>query len=378
MAELAFTTVPADLVYTRNPVEVELATEFTDSYVLLKVYDGYDNVVATLDAYPNASKVVSFDIAEVLDAKVSWHPPSLAEDNVLHDIAFGYYLQGEEYKNGSLETSSIPQTSTKYAIKGGLSQEKTGYNIFGKIATDKMFLTWATHATVRPDQPYWLYFLNLDGTEPPANKQAKYKVYYADGSTSPVQTLPALAAAYQYDAISIACGFKQAGMDAISAKTALRYEVWIENIDIATIVAGKFTFYLTDIYCRYPVNFIYANSLGGFEGLHASGRISQETQGDFEEIEVFNSSGSQLSTAYDRHVRDWEAMTGSKEKEEIDRMTDIFNTNKMYEILGTDLIPLARDKKMKTGYAKDDNRFIAELKYKRAYINRNYTPDVIS
>jgi len=379
--ELTLISGPADISYSRNPIEIELETKESGSYVILKVCDASSNEITSLYGKADSDDRVKFDVSEILDTKVFYEVPSLSVLNKrCYDPIIKYWCEAKEYDEDSslVDSLDIGKTGgdsvTLYVLKGGLSQEKLSISIFTKINSDKLFLSWADQIYLKSDQPYCLYYIHLNSTE---SIVAKAKVYYSDG-TNDTKTLASFTTALLYSVYYISVGFDQNELYNLqSSKTPVYYEVWIENTTPLTR-AGKLTFNLSDDYSLYPKHFFYANSLGGYEGLFATGKNQIIPKGDNSEVLQNNSSGGLALQFAHQIEKQGKIAPGFKSKAEIERLNDILLTSETYEIINDSLIKIVIDKKSKLNYVLDENLSPFVINYKRAFLNKNFTPDNVS
>jgi len=371
---------PNEISYSKNPIELEVQLTSADNVVLLEVYKSTTDLVTTLYGRPNENKRVKFDISAVLDTIVDFEPPNLVSSGLrIYNPINQYWCKAKEYNGATLvDTLDIGKTTQidLYVLKGGLSQEKINFNIFEKLGTDKMFLTYANEVDINSYQPYFLYYLhNQSATE---TLTAVAKVYYTDG-TNATEDIVEILNVNKYGVVYVSAGFHANGLDVlIPGKIPYKYEVWIEN-STAVIRAAAVTFWLSDKYVATQKNFFYANSLGGFEGLFSSGKKNKIITGSSDSAIQKNSSGQIQSHSFNHlSSRNGKIASGHKSKAELDRLADIYNSKHIYEVEGDNLIQLKLNNGTKLDYNEDDNLFAFVLDYNRITMNKNYTPDDIS
>jgi hypothetical protein len=140
----------------------------------------------------------------------------------------------------------------------------------------------------------------------------------------------------------------------------------------------RYKFILLNDYVPYPVYITNANSLGGFDFSVLKGNITSGITPDSKEFEQINSSGHNISSFNHTIEKNRKAATGYISKNRLDILSDIFLTNERYEILNSGLIKIHVSNKSKLEYNEIDNLFGMILEYRRSYVNKNFTPDVIS
>jgi len=375
---LVVITAQKQFSYSRNPIIIELESDNSDTYILFKIYNyNATELITTLYGKPASDGKIKFDISEVLDTKVFYQLPLLSQSSlVCTEPIYFYKIAAEEWLGDTkLETKWInnqSDTSDSYVLKGGLSQEKLSIDIFSKIKTDKLFLTWADQVFVKQSQPYYIFYLHQYATE---SLFSYVTIHYTDG-TSFSGPLNSISLAFG-ELYCFGAGFDQRNMGSASTKTPLYYEIYIRNSS-EVIRAGKLTFNLSDDYSLYPKHFFYANSLGGYEGLFATGKNQIIPKGDNSEVLQNNSSGGLALQFAHQIEKQGKIAPGFKSKAEIERLNDILLTSETYEIINDSLIKIVIDKKSKLNYVLDENLSPFVINYKRAFLNKNFTPDNVS
>lgn len=374
---------PGYISYSRNPIEIELELTSATNYLTFTVYKSHTDIVTVLYGKPDSNLRVKFDISAILDTIVDFQPPDLSVANValVTNPVNKYWceakeIEGEILKN-KLDIGKIEENISLRVLKGGLSQEKIDFDIFGHLGEQKKWLTWADQVTVKKEQPYYLYFLSQVAAD--ANVTGKAKVYYTDG-TNEITTLFASKGIDQYEVMYVVAGYDQNSLgDLQPLKTIYKYEVWLELIEPPGLIVGPMTFYLSDKYVVVQKDFLYANSLGGFEGLFSSGNQNVQRSGEMNEAIQKNSSGEVHMHSFNHLTkRNNKVATGHKSKDELILMEDVFTSAHRYEIEGLNLIRLIINSGSKLDYNETDNLFSFLLDYNRASINKNFTPDNVS
>lgn len=381
---------PAEISYTRNPinikVQLEADLEYTDVYALCTIYSSLTDIVAILYARPDDDYHAEFDISSVLDSINNFSIPDITVTHEkITDFVKSYWCSIQQYDDGSIHRAPLNvgrtgDTITLFSIKGGLSQEKISTDIFSLFTTRKMFLTWLTESKVIEAQKHYLYYLHQNGDE---NLLAKVEVYYSDGTECAETTLYDFGTVSKYNLLKIACGFDQQSIGNIEpTKTAIYYKVWLETKGSSSkspvLRAGNYTFTLSNDYVPFSVYITNANSLGGFDFIVMKGNITSGITPDSKEFEQINSSGHNISSFNHTIEKNRKAATGYISKNRLDILSDIFLTKERYEILNSVLIKIHISNKSKLEYNEIDNLFGMILEYRRSYVNKNFTPDVIS
>ncbi len=371
---------PENLVYSRNPIVVTIALEsdpeYTDVYALCHVYQD-STLITTLFARPNSDYNAVFDVAPVVDSLTSFIAPTLSENFLkLNDFAVGYWCRIEQFSAGTLiNTLDVGKTGYDinwFAIKGGLSQEKASLNIFSKLSNDKMFLSWINKNEVLKNQPSFLYYFHQASD---ANIIAYAKVYYADGTSSPATVINDFGTVETNNLVICASGFDQLSLgDIDNTKIPIRYLLWFQSD--TTVVAGYYYYTLTEDYVPIPITIFFANSLGGFETLHLRGKIENSLDPESNEIISFVASGKLTSSLNHMITPESEASTGYLSKDHLKACADLFLSKETYIVAGEQLVKVIVSTKTKFEYTESDNLLGLTIQYKRAFTNKNYTPDV--
>jgi len=373
---------PNPISYSRNPVELKVALEadyeYTNVYALLTIYSSATDVLAVLYARPDADYNVSFDVSAVLDTLVDFEVPNLAAG--IHEasqVIKPYWLELQQFDGNALVNGvQVGNTNGKITlkvVKGGVSQENIGLDIFQKINTEKMFLSWAGTQILHASQPYLLFYLHQDSVE--ATLSVKLAVKYTDGTRSASDLF------YKYiskgEVVYFNAGFDANNIGTINPdKTVLNWCVWIENAGNETI-AEKVYFKPSDAYTRTPVFILYANSLGGFNSLYASGETSREISGESQEIEQYSSSSKLVSGNAFYKTHSSKVATGYLSENSLMLLSDIYLSDSRYECRNNQLIKIILESKTKIGFIENESLPSGIIEYSRAIQNKNFTPDYV-
>lgn len=367
---------PDELSYTRNPmmlsVQLEGDEEFSDFYALCIVMNASNDTIVTLFARPDIEFKVEFDLSSIIDTLTSFHLPNFSTlGEKVTDFVTTYKYNVVQYSDGIArdDTGII----TKHAIKGGLSQEHDNIDIFTKMESRKMFLSWISEARVVTSQPYFLQYLHLKADE---FLTAKARVFYTDG-TDQITTLIDFGEVATYNLLCVASGFTQLGLDALQPeKTPASYWLWIENSG-SVIRAGYFKFKIADSYAPYPQVITYGNSLGGMDYIHLRGNVNRSLEPTATEL-IRTTSNGEIVIAHNTLIEQKQKVsTGFISKTQLQALTDLFTSKEVYEynpVLGA-LQPVVMSTKTKYEYNETDNLYALTLEYSRAAKNRNFTPD---
>ena len=373
---------PNPISYSRNPIVVSAQLEVfpghTNIYALLTVYQSIDDVVAVLFARPDSHGNVSFDVSAVLDTLVNFEVPNLAAGiNEATQVIKPYWLELQQFDGVNLvEVEQIGNTNgiiTLKVMKGGVSQENVGLDIFQKINNEKMFLSWAETQNLHASQPYLLFYIHQDSVE--ATLAVKLAVKYTDGTrTSSVLF-------YKYvskgDVVYFNAGFDINNIGIINPdKTVLNWCFWIENAGNETI-AEKVYFKPSEAYTRTPVFILYANSLGGYNSLYASGETSREISGESQDIEQYLSSAKMVSGNAFYKAHSSKVATGYLTENDLMLLSDIYLSDSRYECRNNQLKKIILESKTKIGFIENESLPSGIIEYSRAIQNKNYTPDYV-
>lgn len=230
-------------------------------------------------------------------------------------------------RNGAavLTTST---SETMYAIRAGINEKywkEWSGRFFSKwFAKTKGFLTWNPVFKVLPTQPVFLYFLTNMNPSPFALKLRVFR-WYTDGTADTTAQTVSVLNTQAMNVYEVPCGLEAIGAFGSDggAKIISRYMVWLVNENDA--VVSKMNTYEVD-WSFYDDSriLIFRNSLGGYDTLACTGRVTEnllvsrettermvpfESAASFAELVINNVTGEReltVSTGWlDANQRAW-------------------------------------------------------------------------
>jgi len=280
------TTLPTNTHTVTN--DIAPTTSFPENHkvwieIFFETANGLERVSRN-EAYADANSIISFDIAEVIDAELENEQPELpipdfnSSDIQLHDIVRQYYIRYREDYDG-IESPEWTSSSTKYALFGGVAQDMFAeLNFFDMLSEDHSLLTWyPTGKSVSLDQPEWVAWYNyFEG-----GKGVLVEVTWYDVDGNPTTDI-------KYTGNTVNCpanhvmlvpvGYTQLGID---ESTAIRYSVRLmdrgeyEENPQTVYISEVREFYLDRGYHKEKNYLMYLNSFNCPETLRCVGDFSK-------------------------------------------------------------------------------------------------------
>jgi hypothetical protein len=183
-------------------------------------------------------------------------------------------------KNGT-EVLSTSTSETMYAIRAGINEKywkEWSSKFFAKwFAKSKGFLTWNPSFKILPHQPVFLYFLTNMNPSPLALKLRVFR-WYTDGTEDDSPETVSLLNTQAMNVYSV-----PSGLDAVQpfdsaqgteTKSISRYMAWLVNENDA-VVSAMLTYAVDWTYYEDSRVLLFRNSLGGYDTLGCTGRISE-------------------------------------------------------------------------------------------------------
>lgn len=248
------------------------------------------------------AKGAFFEVDKILKSYVDATAPAFGYDQLPAIRPCVDLVRPFRYVATVMDGSEVLRTSTSetmYAIRGGINEKywkEWSGKFFSKwFAKTKGFLTWNPSFKVLPNQPVFLYFLTNMNPSPLALKLRVLR-WYTDGTSDSVPETVSVLNTQGMNVYEVPCGMEVVATTAPNgdAKTIARYMVWLVNENDA--VVSKVNTYTVDwSYYEDSRVLVFRNSLGGYDTLGCTGRISENvivTRETTERIVPFESAAS--------------------------------------------------------------------------------------
>lgn len=331
---------------------------------------------------PDANGSVLFQIRQAFRGIMEPVPPVYNVSAIVRltdRIKFFKHFIGQ-----TIEVQEEPPTLTgslpNLAIWGGL--DKRSYpllDFFATYATHKKFMTWApaTKSIDIAQEDYLLFWMYKSV----ATLRLKGKAYYSDG-TNQTATLTSYSNALISQLVQVPAGSLNSGIKLVNpAKTLLKYDLWLA--DGADVVVSETRTYVLDAF-TFPNTrfFMWLNSMGSFEVMRFYGVAEQTSEYGREIVQMF------LAPNYDPlkgEKRMGEALRVDKAKYSsgyftdelgkawLDYMKDFMATSQLYELRGTERLPLV----ITDGHVTSSDKnyeYAFQFDVENAFDNTQYTP----
>ncbi|MCP9765119.1 DUF5977 domain-containing protein [Lacihabitans soyangensis] len=251
------------------------------------------------------AKGAFFEVDKILKSYVAASPPTGTPDRPKGGVSLDIrpcvdlvrpFRFVATVKNGAAVLSTYT-SETMYAIRAGINEKywkEWNSRFFGKwFAKTKGFLTWNPGCKVLPNQPVYLYFLTNMNPSPFALKLRVFR-WYTDGTADTTAQTISVLNTQAMNVYEVPCGLDVIASATVGAKKVARYMVWLVNENDA--VVSKMNTYEVD-WSFYDDSriLIFRNSLGGYDTLACTGRITENvfvTRETTERIVPFESLAS--------------------------------------------------------------------------------------
>jgi hypothetical protein len=338
--------------------------------------------------------VAEIDLAPLLKSHLQFFQPALNLNSQSTGIQSGKFYV--EFRSITLIETNPPWITTevpsmRYAFKGGIAAYQWELNNFFEsyYPQTKCFFTWQKRGRLTGlTENIFLTWLNKDYNSPDgANLQVKVLVTFTDGSTVPFTYL--IGSPYnRYHFFYLAAGALQLGLPALQpAKTIWYWDVWVMDTTggADTEVSEKFRF-VHDMRKDYNDTIIhYRNSLGGLDPVRVRGIIESSVNLDGSDAEVaaaadwvFEDNIARMDESLPhREQQIYKAQLGHLEKDEQDRLRDLFLHREAYQQMRGKLVPIKLLTKQYPFRSSGDKRFTLPLEWTLADGGSyHYTPAI--
>jgi hypothetical protein len=281
-----------------------------------------------------------FDVSDILDAFVEPHLPEFNQGVVLRaDKCFKrFYLRHTEAFGDPITLAPFAVQDNRYVICGGLdSPEHYANTYFTSFRQNrKPFFTWEpVIKNVLPGQPEYLYF--MPDSFDLVDFRVKTKVVYSDGSTATF-TLFTQAGIKRFELYAIPAGHDQLGLgETQPGKQVRQWDIYV--VDAYNNVLSETRRYVVDHRNYEQVRFfLYANSIGGYNTLAATGRakLSVDPQAQLlDRNRPLDALSGDTTIVSKYSKRTLQLSTGHKSKAELQALQDFLNSEDV-KLVGTD------------------------------------------
>lgn len=336
------------------------------------------------EVLPAINNSATFDVSDYLkrNIKLGLNIFNLFNQSV-NSIDLGTTFQFEIF-----ETYNNDDTERNLISWGDLISYQGGFStIFGNnyrsalknfydniVLGDQKFLTWSPDKKLAWNQHDLLFFL-APASGSNVDIFPRFVINFSDGTQ---QTIERTATPIVYGSLHyVSTSYLIQGFAGLETETR-RIESYTVQIITDTLfpVTEEKTYYLDRNIYNQSRQFIFKNSLSGYDIIFLPG-ISKNTN-EFERTVGFfreqdDISHSEFKEAY--QVASGFLANSYKSVAEAQRyITELFNSQEIYEIIGREFIPVVpKDKKIKI--KKDDEFLYAfDFKYEYAYSDRHFAP----
>lgn len=277
-----------------------------------------------------------------------------------------YYCQFAEVYDNAVK--SVTRSETFHVATGGFSYTANKFHTPVKFLRPSIsdpkkdiFLKQGekTSIRIRPDQPEFLYFINLRSSK---QVYLKTDIRFMDGSVR-VQQIVSINLV-QYKKYAFATGYNQQQLAELDLGQSIdHYSCYLVDID-GNQVSEKITYRVDYSYKEVTRYFLYSGSLGSFDTFLANGKGSEDTALNQEQAESILPPAYSLTDgtmqAYNLRIqKNFVINTGWLNKRRFDLLQDFFLAEYKFLAQSGKLFPVMATAK-KTGDYKDGNSLIKQ------------------
>jgi len=296
----------------------------------------------------------------------------------------------KEYKIRTNETSGIevPVTNVewledRYVMRGKIPRWKK-QSFYGRwnsflqwISSDKAFLTFSPSTLITtPTMVQKLYFPVYWAPDAGTHLTLRIRLYFTDGTDDEYTPSQDTAEIGIYEVIEFSVGYSVLGLANLIAtsfpgKKLDSYDVTVINVDVA--VSQVKTYKMDYTAHEGERQFIFANSLPGYDTFLATGEGQLESEFEYDVVNQQSPGLSELpekKTAFIKSVDIVKASTGYLSAEMAEYMAEMFESTEVYEIIGTNLYPVIfKNVRIRR---KEDNSNLRYFDFEYEYANNQF------
>lgn len=309
----------------------------------------------------------------------------ILRENLNREYKIRYY----EIFGSGIVPQILTESASFWAMNSGISHiQEAIYNrqdssYWDKLTYDNWFLTWQPLSKkIDRYTTEKLYFLVQDGTAITKLNQ-RVKIYYRNGTTtsSPHVLKGEIVSPKNKGVYEMVCTLNVLQLPGYDDETIEKYDVWIEDQNDDRI--SEIRTYELDY--EYPENvreFIFRNSLGGFDTLRCTGDFIDNLEYDRTDIskvlgEDFTEKNHQISAHSVSESKVYQANTGWKEAEDVSWIRDFLLSKEVFQIITRKLMPVVITSTKATQSIDRDDFYSISFEYRRAFKNEYFSKQIL-
>jgi len=300
-------SIPASTSWSGNPIRFVAGTDTSldteGLHIAATIFFRSAAATAFAEAItfpltPDAQGLVEIDVANILHRLLSIDPPPQELEVVATANAAGVFYVRFTEKTLANPAGDTPMDTDEFSvIRGGIAYEQwQGSGWFANIyPTPRKILSWySSTRQLFTWQQLWLSYLHLTAATT-GTVAVEHKVFYTDGTT---ETLPAIPfpddEALPLRTYHIPAGYDQLDMANADPDKRVHYYT-LQVMEDDTALSELITTYPDYRPVYEPTQFLYVNSLGGFDTIAILGEQDEGLRREFELVD-YNVSRARLNT----------------------------------------------------------------------------------
>lgn len=296
-----------------------------------------------------------------------------------------YRLAYFERYGSPVVAGKVMQTSSYYALFGGVSllqmaiYNRKASSFWAKLTYNQYFLTWSP--LEKPVDRYStekLYFLTRTLY---STLRLIIEINYNNGTPKSTITKTAVSSPLEMTVYEIVCSLNTLQLSGYDTGTIDFYRVWMED-EAENRISEIRTYRMDYEYHEQVREFLFLNSLGGYDTLRITGDVSDELQYDRTTITKvlgpdFTEMDHQQAIGTVRETRIHTANTGWLNREQLAWVRDFFLSKQVYQLIYGKLLPVVVSTKEAKQRTDREELYSIEFEYSRAYSSEYYTREIV-
>lgn len=397
---IVINTRPGDYCFSGNPILYNLssseaagdATIYFEVKVKFKFIGGSYVTLATIPFYPVAG-IAKVDISAILDAKLNFFLPDMtvAIEQIAGEQSGMYYIETRQISTAIPDPSFDSDSAhEKCVLKGGLNyffhRGNNFFPLYQAISGNNKFLTWQQSGKLASyTELMFLCLINAMSGDT-QDRALITTVYYTDGTTD---TTSFTFTQNKGEVMFLPAGADQLDLEALQpTKTIYKWkqQVFFNPGTGFEPLTEAYSYFLDNRNDYIDLVLNYRNSLGGLDSVRVRGVIETNLAWDTVaaqrgvEPDYYIGLGvtAQQFNVSSIEKLTWKGDAGFLEKEQQERLRDMFIYRELYKTIRLKWLPLnliSSSFKMRT---TDDTLWSMPIEYQPAYTGGNfYTPESV-
>jgi len=357
--------------------------------ILLKVGESWEQIGE--DILPvDADLEATFDIHRLFADRVySEFKYPEASDQILTKRDYHcreYRIRYFEQYGSPITPGKLTESSSYYILAAGISHlQEAIYNrqassLWAKLGYNQYFLTWSpVEKLIDRYTTEKLYYLVRSSI---ASLEMKIEIHYNDSTPTSTIIKSTVASPVDKAVYEVVCSLNVLQLTGYDQNTIDYYRVWMEDGSSDRISEIR-TFRMDYANHEEVRQFLFRNSLGGYDTLRTTGIVSSDLEHERTTLQKvlgpdFTEADHQVAAGSVSEVQTYKANTGWKSREDIAWIRDFLLSKQVYQLVVGKLIPIVITSPQAHQATDREDLYSIDFEYRRAFRSEFYSREIVT